>query len=50
MQAQLDRGTMAVQSGRLGQRQSGNTLDVTTPRATVRVTDAQVAIRVEGKE
>jgi FecR protein len=51
MQAHLDRGTMAVQSGLLGQRQAGTTgLAVTTPRATVRVTDAQVAIRVTGKE
>lgn len=50
MSAHLDRGTMAVQSGLLGQRQTGNRLAVTTPRATVRVTDAQVAIRVSGKE
>lgn len=50
MQAHLDQGTLAVQSGLLGQRQTGNNLAVTTPRATVRVTDAQVAIRVTGKE
>lgn len=50
MQAYLDAGTMAVQSGLLGQRQTGNTLAVTTPRATVRVTDAEVALRVTGKE
>ena len=49
MRAELPAGTLAVQSGLLGKRESGNSLAVTTPKATVRVSDAQVGIRA-GKE
>ena len=47
--AELPTGTLAVQSGGLGKRDTGNTLAVATPKATVRVTDAEVGIRA-GKE
>jgi FecR-like protein len=47
--AELPTGTLAVQSGGLGKRDTGNTLAVATPRTTVRVTDAEVGIRA-GKE
>jgi hypothetical protein len=47
--AELPTGTLAVQSGGLGKRDTGNTLAVTTPNATVRVQDAEVGIRA-GKE
>jgi len=45
----LPTGTLAVQSGVLGKAGSGNTLTVTTPKATVRVQDAQVGVYA-GKE
>lgn len=47
MRANLDVGTLAVRSGVLGQPHSGNSLAIVTPRATVRVTDAQVGLRVK---
>ena len=47
--AELPTGTLAVQSGGLGKRESGNTLAVATPKATVRVQDAEVGIRA-GKD
>jgi hypothetical protein len=47
--AELPAGTLAVQSGLLGKQGSGNTLAVTTPKATVKLTDAQVGIRA-GKD
>lgn len=47
--AELPTGTLAVQSGGLGKRDTGNTLAVATPKATVRVQDAEVGIRV-GKD
>ena len=45
--AELGQGTLAVESGLLGRQGSGNTLAVTTPKATVRVQDAQVGFRVK---
>jgi hypothetical protein len=45
MTAELPRGTLAVESGKLGAREDAS-LRVTTPQATVRVRDAQAAIQV----
>lgn len=50
MRAELGAGTLKVRSGALGQPHSGNSLAIVTPRATVRVTDAQVGLRVIEKE
>lgn len=50
LRANLDVGTLAISSGALGKPQSGNSLAIVTPRATVRVTDAQVGLRVSGKD
>lgn len=50
MRASLEVGTLAVSSGVLGKPHSGNSLTIATPRATVRVADAQVGLRVIGKE
>ena len=47
--AGLDQGTLAVESGLLGRQGTGNTLAVTTPKATVRVQEAQVGFTVKGK-
>ena len=46
MQAELPRGTLAVQSGKLGAREDAP-LRVTTPQATVRVRDAKAAFNVK---
>ena len=45
--AGLDQGTLAVESGLLGRQGTGNTLAVTTPKATVRVQEAQVGFTVK---